>query len=281
MEEVRCAICGKEGGNPLFRKGGPDGVVYTLVKCPRCGLRFLSPRPCRDEIGKYYRESYFTERTDRGYDNYFSNATRREIERVIKLDLRDLGFYDFERSLPAEKRVLDIGCAAGYFLMYLHNRGWDVTGVDISPDCVEFARGAGMPVYEDDYLEIAFARPFNLITLWASIEHMHYPERFLEKAYDELAVGGRLYISTCRAGGANFMRFYGSGWRYYNFPEHLYFFSRGAMMKLLERRGFRVTGYATYGSGFGAPGSPARKLADVLAKRFRLGDMMLVAAEKA
>ena len=99
--------------------------------------------------------------------------------------------------------MLDIGCAAGYFLSYMRERGWDATGVDISPACVEFARGAGLAVYEDDYLEITFAGQFDLITLWASIEHLHQPDRFLEKARDELTDGGRLYISTCRTGGLN------------------------------------------------------------------------------
>lgn len=280
METVTCVICGSPEQKPLFEKASREGTPFTLVKCSACGLEYLSPRPGPDEIGVYYSGSYFTRRTDRGYDNYFSEATRREIERVIELNLRDLGFFDFEKDLTGEKRVLDIGCAAGYFLSYLNDRGWEATGVDISATCVEFARGAGLAVYEDDYLEIAFARPFDLITLWASIEHLHCPDRFLEKARDELKQGGRLFISTCRAGGLNFMRLYGRNWRFYNFPEHLYFFSRSAIKKLLEQKGFRILRCSTYGSGFGRAGSIQRKAADVMAKRLQLGDMMLIAAEK-
>jgi SAM-dependent methyltransferase len=281
LETVKCVICGSDPGKPLFQKPSRDGTLFTLVKCPRCGLEYLSPRPVSGDIGAYYSESYFTKRDDRGYDNYFSEATRREIERVIVMNLADLGFFKYEKSLGPEKRVLDIGCAAGYFLSYMRERGWDATGVDISQACVEFARGAGLSVYEDDYLEISFARPFDLITLWASIEHLHRPDLFLDKAHDELKDGGRLYLSTCRCDGANFMRLYGKEWRFYNFPEHLYFFSRPAMKKILEHKGFRITGYTTYGSGFGSSGSIPRKLADTLARRLRLGDMMLLAAEKA
>ncbi|MBN2159431.1 MAG: class I SAM-dependent methyltransferase [Spirochaetes bacterium] len=281
MEHVQCVICGSDEMRPLFTKASGGGEDFTLVRCTRCGLEFVSPRPSVDEIGQYYSESYFMKRTDRGYDNYFSEATHREIERVIELNLRDLGFFEYEQSLAGERRALDIGCAAGYFLSYLKKRGWETTGVDISEACVEFARGAGIAAYEDDYLEITFARPFDLITLWASIEHLHYPDRFLEKARDEMKDGGRLYISTCRCGGLNFMRLYGKGWRFYNFPEHLYFFSRRAMQKILEKNGFRIIQYTTYGSGFGSPGSLPRKMADIMAKRLRMGDMMLVAAEKA
>jgi SAM-dependent methyltransferase len=280
MEEARCIICGSIEGKPLFQKASRDGTLFTLVKCGRCGLTYVSPRPTVSEIGAYYSESYFLKRTDRGYNDYFSETTRREIERVIELNLRDMGFYKFEKALPEEKRVLDIGCAAGYFLAFMQDRGWNTTGVDISPACVEFARGAGLAVYEDDYLEIAFARPFDLITLWAAIEHLHHPDRFLEKAHDELKSGGRLYISTCRSGGLNYMRLYGKEWRFYNFPEHLCFFSRQSIGKLLEQKGFKIIEYATYGSGFGRAGSNARKIADAFARWLRLGDMMLIAAEK-
>jgi SAM-dependent methyltransferase len=279
MEDAKCVICGSEKRKPLFRKASRDGTVFNLVKCRRCGLEYVSPRPGLDEIGAYYDDAYFSRRTDRGYDNYFSEETRREIERVIELNLHDLEFYEFEQGLGKEKRVLDIGCAAGYFLGFMRDRGWDVTGVDISQACVEIARGEGLAAYEDDYLEIAFGRPFDLITLWASIEHLHYPDRFLEKAHDELKRGGRLYLSSCRVGGLNFMRLRGKKWRYYNFPEHLYFFSRPLLEKILEQNGFRVTHYATYGSGFGRAGSTVRKAADRLA-RMHLGDMMLVAAER-
>jgi len=264
----------------LFQKAGSCGEAFGLVRCPVCGLEFLSPRPGYREIGRYYGGSYFTNRTDRGYDDYFSEKTRREIERVIELNLTDLGFHEFEKALPGDRRVLDIGCAAGYFLALCKRRGWDATGVDIAGPCVEFARGAGLCVYEDDYLEIAFSRSFDLITLWASLEHLHYPDRFLAKAHGELKPGGRLYISTCRTGGANFMQFYGKKWRFYNFPEHLYFFSKPAIKKLLGRSGFRIVRYATYGSGFGRAGSLLRKTADTMAKRLYLGDMMLIAAEK-
>ena len=90
MEEARCIICGSIEGKPLFQKASRDGTLFTLVKCGRCGLTYVSPRPALGEIGAYYSESYFMKRTDRGYDNYFSETTRREIERVIGLNLRDL-----------------------------------------------------------------------------------------------------------------------------------------------------------------------------------------------
>src|SRR4030043_333564 len=111
MEQVNCIICGGHDKKPLFSKASRKGEEFTLVQCRDCGLEFVSPRPGPDDIGRDYGETYFTVRSDRGYNDYFSEATRREIERVMELNLRDLGFFKFEQSIRGEKRVLDIGCA--------------------------------------------------------------------------------------------------------------------------------------------------------------------------
>ncbi len=280
-EKIECILCGSSEQTALFSKASGEGTPFTLVSCGGCGLRFISPRPAEDEIGRYYGRGYFTARSERGYDNYFSPGLRREIERVMGLNLGDLGFGEFERGLHMPRYALDIGCAAGYFVGYLSARGWSAQGIDVSQDCVEFATGTlRLDVRRGDYLRTSFDKKFHLITLWATIEHLHRPDLFLEKIHEELADGGMLYISTCRSGGINFMRLFGPKWRYYNFPEHLYFFSHAQLRELLRRKGFEITAYRTYGSGMGKPGSMTRKVADFLAKRLYMGDMMLIAARR-
>ncbi len=279
MENVNCIIC-NSGSKPLFTKESRFGEIFTLARCRGCGLEFISPRPGIDEIGRYYDPAYFTRRTERGYNNYFSPGVRGEIERVFALNLDDLGFDDFERDLGEEKRSLDIGCAAGYFVAYLGERGWDASGIDISRECTDFAVKLGLNVTRGDYLEEEYTGGFDLISLWASIEHLHHPELFLEKIWGDLNETGRLYISTCRTGGVNFKCLFGKSWRFYNFPEHLYFFSLGTIRKLLEKHGFRIKRMITYGSGVGKSGSPVKRGADYLAKKLNLGDMMIISAEK-
>jgi len=279
-EVIPCILCGSRDSRALFTKPSGEGEPFTLAACRSCGLRFVSPRPTEEEIARYYEAQYFTTRTARGYNNYFSPEIRREIERVIELNLRDTGFFPFEAELT-RRRALDIGCAAGYFVNYLSSRGWDARGIDVSADCVSFARGSlGLNVEQGSYLETSYTEKFQLITLWATIEHLHHPELFLKKISAELEEGGKLYITTCREGGLNFKALHGPGWRFYNFPEHLYFFSFGTLKKLLAQSGFRVVSWHTYGSGTGKAGSVLRRAADFMAKNFYMGDMMLVAAQK-
>ena len=232
-------------------------------------------------MARYYGNSYFTERTDRGYNNYFSPEIRNEIERVFTLNLSDLGFFDYEKTLNDNRHSLDIGCAAGYFVAYLAGRGWNAEGIDISSECITFSQNTLKLNTEcNDYLTRQYSEKFHLVTLWASIEHLHDPRAVIEKAYNDLHENGYLYISTCRVGGFNAMKLFKKKWRFYNFPEHLYFFSHRTISKLLADHGFKIERYVTYGSGIGAPGSIKKRISDSIVKKFNAGDMMLISARK-
>ncbi len=280
MENVDCILCNESKKKELFEKDDGRGNPFTLVKCEKCSLEFVDPRPTPAETADYYKAEYFSKRTDRGYNDYFSEEIRKEVSRVFSLNLEDLGFSQFEEKISGERSSLDIGCAAGYFVQYMQNRGWTARGIDISQECVAFAKKQSLDVLCGDYLMTEYEKGFDLITMWASIEHMHRPDLFIKKINEDLKAGGRLYISTCRTGGINFKKLYGRGWRFYNFPEHLYFFSKGTIRKLLENNGFKITAYTTYGSGVGSAGSFSKRACDNIAKRFNTGDMMLVSAEK-
>ena len=279
-ETVPCILCNTYNYKPLFSKPCENGEEFTLVQCKNCGLEFVNPRPHYNEMHTYYKE-YFNKRTDRGYNNYFSELMHREVLRLLTLNLADLQFYDFESSLQGKKYALDIGCAAGYFVDYLTHRGWHAEGIDIAQDCIRFAQDTlHVNAYCGDFLTFQFNKRYQCITLWATIEHLHNPDAFIEKIYSLLDDNGMLYLSTCRSSVFSARVLFGKNWRYYNFPHHLYFFSYRTLAKLLQLKGFAVTRFVTYGSGIGKPGTYMRTIADKAAKRLYLGDMMLIAARK-
>lgn len=109
-------------------------------------------------------------------------AFERPIDRAILNALaEDLVAVD-------HARVLDIGCGVGRVTAYLHERGLDVRGVDLSPEMIAIARSAHphlafdvapmteLPV-ENDSLVAA--------VLWYSI--IHTPPAALSDVWDELA----------------------------------------------------------------------------------------------
>ena len=63
MEKTDCDFCGADDTAPVYlgrdRLHGLPGT-FPLVRCRRCGLMYLNPRPDRDEIGRYYPSDYIS-----------------------------------------------------------------------------------------------------------------------------------------------------------------------------------------------------------------------------
>ncbi|EMO73651.1 methionine biosynthesis protein MetW-like protein [Leptospira kirschneri str. 200801925] len=285
MEIIPCNTCGSSEFKPLFSKSNHKNELFHIVQCIRCSLVQVSPQPSPIEVASYYSEEYFLKRSDRGYDNYFSEGIRDEISRVFGLNLKDLNFQTWEKSLSSAKRCLDVGCAAGYFVDYMQSRGWDSYGIDIAQAPVKFAQDKlKLKVEQVDFLEWKPTDPFDLITLWASIEHLHKPKETLEKIYTHLKPGGRVILSTCRWG--ILAKLQGPSWRYLNVPEHLYYYSLPGIVKLCRSLGFEKKKHVTYGSGLTAKKNPSllyktlKYIADPTVKFLDQGDMMALCFAK-
>lgn len=265
MKLVPCNTCNTSEFTQILQKSSSQGEIFTVVSCKKCGLVQVNPQPDLEEVMKYYSDEYFTKRSDRGYDNYYSDKIKSEIERVFQLNLDDLNFFSFESGLGKEKSTIDIGCAAGYFVLYLKNRGWNAKGIEIASGPVKFGREVlGLDIIQEDFLtwDRKNSETFDLITLWASIEHLHKPRETLEKIYSHLKPGGRMILSTCRYGLQAKIR--GLSWRYLNVPEHLYYYSLHGLKNLCEEIGFTNVKHITYGSGM-----TARKNAGILFQFFK------------
>ncbi len=283
MQSIPCNTCSNSEFRPLFSKESPKGEIFHIVECKHCKLVQVNPQPSPEEVSKYYEDSYFTQRTDRGYDNYYSEDTKREIARVFGLNLEDLGFFQWERFLGSDKSALDVGCAAGYFLDYLKDKNWNTKGLDIASGPVKFAKETlKLDVEQKDFLiwDKEGNQKFDLVTLWASLEHLHKPKETLEKILLHLKPGGRLILSTCRYGVL--AKFLGPKWRYLNVPEHLYYYSLPGLISLGNQLGYMPLSHISYGSGLtakkgaGAFYKTGKKFSDWAVKKFDHGDMMAV-----
>lgn len=291
MNTIPCNSCGSIDFLPLYQKSSPLGETFQIVRCKSCSLVQVNPQPSLDDVKKYYEGSYFTERTERGYDNYYSETLKKEISRVFVLNLQDLEFFPWEekrkRSESLALSSLDIGCAAGYFVAFLKDRGYNASGIEIAPGPVTFAREVlGLTIFQEDFLswDTRFQNQFDVITLWATIEHLHKPKETLEKIKGHLKPGGALILSTCRYG--ILAKWKGLRWRYLNVPEHLYYYSYKGLQRLLKDLGYEVTKGFSYGSGMTSIKNPnlwfriRKKFFDWLVKFTNSGDMMVFFAKK-
>ncbi len=289
IRQVPCNLCQNKEFKLLFVGESSRKENFQVVRCKKCCLVQVNPQPNDAALKPYYSNNYFLKRTKRGYDNYYSRVLHREICRVYWQNLKDLGFFTYENEVfsGVKKRIskktprsLDAGCAAGYFVQLLQERGWNSEGIELAEGPVKEATKRGLRVYKGDFLSYGRlkARSYDMVSFWASIEHMQNPYAVFEQSHRLLKKGGRLFISTCRYG--LLARLNQEEWRFMNVPEHLYFFSLAQIKKMARTTGFELVNSVSYGSGLTKKKKMSwaygqtKSILDFIAKKTNQGDMM-------
>ncbi|QSS99077.1 class I SAM-dependent methyltransferase [Pontibacillus sp. ALD_SL1] len=101
--------------------------------------------------------------------------------------------------IPEGSQVADIGCGDGYGAYLLSEAGYNVTGVDISPKMIEYAKrmnGERLKFTQGDLADLPFAQDtFEGLMAINSLEWTEDPKRALEELRRVLKPGGRLCIA--------------------------------------------------------------------------------------
>lgn len=247
-EPGRCPLC---GGDDLRLFAGTEGDFgaaadvrsfgssrpaiepVRVLECGACGLGFREPRPTAPELEARYRilrdELYVEEEKGR----------RRSCRRSLRL---------FERYAPDGRgRLLDVGCSAGFFLSEAAAAGWSVFGLE--PSAWKAARARALlgrerrgRIQETTLEKAPFAGgAFDALVMWDVLEHVADPGLAVEQAARLLRPGGILALNVpdVRSLVARLLR---RRWPLL-LPEHLFYFSRHSLRRLLGGAGFDVLGF--------------------------------------
>lgn len=228
---IPCNLCGSSQTEPYCPENG-----LGLVQCQNCGLVYVSPRPDPNELYALYGETYFhnDESGVVGYSNYI--ADERNIRKTANGRIQQL-----ERYIQPG-RMLDVGCAVGFFMDEARQRGWQVEGLDVSNFAVEYAREQfGLNARQGSFTGLEFAPDsFDMVTMWDVIEHVPDPKSYIRKAAAVLRQGGVLALATPDIDSLP-ARLTGKRWVGYKLSEeHVYYFSRRTLTRMLEEAGFEV-----------------------------------------
>jgi len=202
------------------------GALYYLE--PVSGTIFQAKMPSVGAMKQYADHEY----TSGAYGEYAKSrdlkiATARPRLAVIKQRARG-------------NRLLDVGCATGFFLEAAADEGFDVRGVEFSTVAISLARPDIRDlIVRGDVNELLSRGPeqFDVVTAFDIIEHVQNPANFLHEMREILKPGGVLAISSPDTG--HVLRYLmGSRWPMLQPMQHTVLFSRRSITALLERSGF-------------------------------------------
>ena len=144
MDSVICDLCHSDQSEVVTRQRDLLLEVandeFTIVKCCRCGLVYLNPRPSKDLLGSYYPTAYHSPVQVKarsqlqqqakkvsaqikrwvledyyGYPSTVSAGWSRIVRRILLWPDKTLRELRGRHPLPwkGEGKVLDVGCGPG------------------------------------------------------------------------------------------------------------------------------------------------------------------------
>lgn len=250
MESKNCLICGVEKPELVYqgfdRLIGIDGT-FSIVTCAHCGFVYLNPRPTELEMERYYPKNYYS----------FHRWTKKKgilktVYRKFKWKYLSFSKLTRFRGVPRYKKngkILDFGCGSGEVLSILKSLGWDVYGVEVSEEAVEYARSKGLDVYKEGLKSLHFPRDyFDVIRLSSVLEHVHDASDTLREIHRILKPKGVLLLIVPNIESFS-SKLFKSRWYNLDVPRHLYHFSLKSLTELLRKHSFRVISSRSFCNG--------------------------------
>lgn len=307
--DAACALCG-DGATTLlfaFSDAAAPGGTAKIVRCRRCGLRRLDPRPDAIAIKEHYGEGYYTS----------EGRTRSRLKQQVWDRLRDLssappspGILGVPAALAAPMsrrvfdvnipigvqppRVIDVGCGFGDLLIYLRQRGCDVLGIESDPAAARVGAAVGVPIHTGELADLDLEpASFDVAVMSHSLEHLEDPVEALTRLASLLRPSGALHLAVPN-GAAPGLALHREAWGALCYPVHFWYFDPYTLSSLLAKAGFVVvwsssTDIVPHHVAFWRerireePSAGLRELGGAISRRLRTpltGDVLRVVARK-
>ncbi|MDX1410665.1 MAG: class I SAM-dependent methyltransferase [Nitrospirales bacterium] len=159
-------------------------------------------------------------------------------------------------------RILDVGCWDGAFLASCPS-SWVRHGVEPNKQAAVLARERGLDVFSETF-EMAqlMNESYNVVVMLDVLEHLPHPLSALRKVSEILTSDGYLFGLTGSSNSRGARIFRGC-WYYYNYPEHVTFFSPFSVKVAIESLGMKVKAvkkYRPHGSSLVQTGKKIKNL---------------------
>lgn len=263
---VKCDFCNSENYEMLIKSKDYffDKVPgeFSIVRCLDCNLIYTNPRLQTEELTKYYFKilkygvpSKNLEQKSkkisifRRYDilTEFFNYPFLQKKKLRKLKLY-LYYLRIKKRIkntllipPFIKngKILELGCSYGDHLYQLKKLGWDVKGVELNKNAVDYAvKKLNLNVDCISIEDFESKELFNIIYMRMVLEHLESPKIILKKCYSLLKSNGKLVLII-----PDFSGLEGVIYKKYAYilqmPFHLYHFTPNSIKNYLNNLNFK------------------------------------------
>lgn len=134
FEFVRCNLCGSANTSKYMAIDG-----FRIVKCKNCSLVYVNPRLKPKSLHKIYDSKYYRNSAFKGGKSaiYGYGEYLKEKNLIVATFKKRL---DQIEKFSSPGKLLDVGCAFGFFLELARKHKWNVKGIEISEAGYNYAK---------------------------------------------------------------------------------------------------------------------------------------------
>ena len=221
---------------------------YQLISDPEYGYLRVDPKPSKQEVEKFYKEDFYTERKESQIND---SSLEVQIKDKYFFDSRWNRIYDVCESVLGNlynKKIYDIGFGFAQGLIFYKNKGLICSGIEPSNEAVEYAKQKGIDnvfvgdiegekVYENTSKQ-------DIVLLINVLEHLRNPANVLKQIkHNLLKDEGVLVIDVPNEFNAfqevANTEFDLKEW-WVSPPSHINYFTVKSLIGLLEKIGFEI-----------------------------------------
>jgi SAM-dependent methyltransferase len=223
---------------------------FDVHVCGACGSGRTLPEVPTERLGELYPPDY------NAYGLPAHPLPRAAATGLLRWRYRR-GFHRVplrELAQMTPGRLLDVGSGRGDLGVTLAPRGWDVTGLEPSPEACEEARSRGVATVQGTLSTAcgALRDGYDAVVFQHSLEHVAEPLDDLRTAGELLRPNGLVLISLPNFGSWQARRF-GSVWFHLDLPRHRSHFTSRGLQALVRRAGLWPAVTSTSSSADGLP----------------------------
>jgi len=228
---MSCSVCGSAEDflDRIFE--------YDFLECSNFDCQHVRVEnvPDDDELSRIYDSdsSHLSNSGSWTLLSDYKTYPERVLRNYSQSRIRDLVARDLLSGTP---RICEVGCSTGVFSEILSDYAQEVVGIELgeSQRAEMQRRGFRCEKALDD---LVTSDSFDLILLYAVVEHLRDPKAEIQKAFERLSDGGTVVIDVPNW-DSYYRKTFRTRWIWLIPPIHIHYFNVKSMKKMLTDLGF-------------------------------------------
>ena len=214
------------------------------------GFFTVSPKPSATELQTYYRDQYYSAPVASSQYAHPYTDEERSHKTLAAAEAEFVAGQVHGGASGGSRRFLELGFGEGFVVDYFHRAGWSVDGIDFSSDAIARFFPSLLPKLEFGDLYgfldqlVARGHTYDLVICNHVLEHVLDPVRVVQGLARILRPGRICRIQVPNDGSWLQHEIVSRGLARENYwhrpPEHLNYFTREPLIRLLEGNGWRI-----------------------------------------